>query len=220
MSIDLSPRPDTAAAPLDVDELSALTRSLAAQPDLWQPLVRFQESGRWWTRLDAPPGVDVWLLTWLPSQGTELHDHGGSAAAFTIVAGTLTEVRPTRTATSCRGASPPTRPRPSTRVTARRAQHRDRAGGEHPRVLPAADPDDVLGPARGRVPLPGTDRGHRRAGVELVTRTIDDVLAEARAGLHRLDPSHAWDARRRARCWSTSGRPPSGPPRARCRRRS
>ena len=25
-------------------------------------------------------------------------------------------------------------------------------------------------------------------------RTIDDVLAEARAGLHRLDPTDAWDA--------------------------
>ena len=95
MSIDLSPRPTITGA-LDVDELSALTRSIAAQPDLWQPLVQFQESGRWWTRLDAPPGVDVWLLSWLPSQGTELHDHGASAAAFTIVAGTLTEVRPTQ----------------------------------------------------------------------------------------------------------------------------
>ena len=95
MTIALSPRPTTTPA-LDVDELAALTRSLAAQPELWQPLVQFQESGRWWTRLDAPPGVDVWLLTWLPSQGTELHDHGASSAAFTIVAGTLTEVRPTR----------------------------------------------------------------------------------------------------------------------------
>lgn len=90
MSIDLSPRPTA----LTVAELTALTQSLAARPELWQPLVQFQESGRWWTRLDAPDGVDVWLLTWLPSQGTELHDHGSSAAAFSIVAGTLTELRP------------------------------------------------------------------------------------------------------------------------------
>ena len=98
MSTVLSPRPaPPTSAPLDVDGLSALTRSIAAQPELWQPLVRFQESGRWWTRLDGPPDVDVWLLTWLPSQGTELHDHGSSAAAFTIVAGTLTEIRPRST---------------------------------------------------------------------------------------------------------------------------
>ena len=81
---------------LDVHALSALTQSIAAQPALWRPQVRFQASGRWWTRLDAPAGVDVWLITWLPAQGTELHDHGASSAAFTIVAGTLTEVRPTR----------------------------------------------------------------------------------------------------------------------------
>ena len=79
---------------LDVGELSALTGSIAARPELWQPLVRFQESGRWWTRLDAPDGVDVWLITWLPSQGTELHDHGDSSAAFTVVSGTITEIRP------------------------------------------------------------------------------------------------------------------------------
>ena len=80
---------------LDVHELSSLTRSIAARPELWRPLVRFQESGRWWTRLDAPAGVDVWLITWLPSQGTELHDHGDSSAAFTVVSGTITEIRPT-----------------------------------------------------------------------------------------------------------------------------
>jgi len=91
MSVDLSPRSDTV---LGVAELSALTRSLAARPELWQPLVRYRASGRWWTRLDAPAGVDVWLISWLPSQGTELHDHGASSAAFTVVAGTLTEIRP------------------------------------------------------------------------------------------------------------------------------
>ena len=80
---------------LDVHELSSLTRSIAARSELWSPLVRFQESGRWWTRLDAPAGVDVWLITWLPSQGTELHDHGDSSAAFTVVSGTITEIRPT-----------------------------------------------------------------------------------------------------------------------------
>ncbi|GIG21089.1 hypothetical protein Cch01nite_18130 [Cellulomonas chitinilytica] len=93
MTVDLSHRPDTHPT-LGVDELSELTRSLADRPDLWRPLVRFQESGRWWTRLDGPPGVDVWLITWLPTHGTELHDHGASAAAFTIAAGTLTENRP------------------------------------------------------------------------------------------------------------------------------
>jgi quercetin dioxygenase-like cupin family protein len=33
------------------------------------------------------------LLTWLQDQTTELHDHGGSTAAFTVVQGALEEVR-------------------------------------------------------------------------------------------------------------------------------
>ena len=32
-----------------------------------------------------------WLLSWLPGQGTGLHDHGGSAGAFAVVRGTLHE---------------------------------------------------------------------------------------------------------------------------------
>ena len=35
--------------------------------------------------------AQVWLLSWLPEQGTPLHDHGTSAGAFTVVRGTLTE---------------------------------------------------------------------------------------------------------------------------------
>ena len=31
------------------------------------------------------------LLTWLPGQGTDLHDHGGSAGAFHVLSGSLTE---------------------------------------------------------------------------------------------------------------------------------
>jgi quercetin dioxygenase-like cupin family protein len=37
--------------------------------------------------------VDVWLLSWLPGHFTDLHDHGESAAAFTVVSGLLTERR-------------------------------------------------------------------------------------------------------------------------------
>lgn len=46
---------------------------------------------RWHVRVHADDVVDVWLISWLPSQGTQLHDHGGSAGAFTVVRGVLTE---------------------------------------------------------------------------------------------------------------------------------
>ncbi|SES82853.1 hypothetical protein [Geodermatophilus poikilotrophus] len=32
--------------------------------------------------------AQVWLLPWLPGQGTGLHDHGGSAGASAVVRGT------------------------------------------------------------------------------------------------------------------------------------
>jgi len=36
-------------------------------------------------------GAQVWLLSWLPDQGTPLHDHGTSAGAFAVVRGGLNE---------------------------------------------------------------------------------------------------------------------------------
>jgi mannose-6-phosphate isomerase-like protein (cupin superfamily) len=97
MSSTLVLQPLSSAPPPDprLPLLSALVSDLAARPQRWRPQVRFRPGQRWWVRLDGPPGVDVWLLSWLSSQGTELHDHGGVAAAFTVVQGALTEVRAT-----------------------------------------------------------------------------------------------------------------------------
>jgi len=92
MSTDLHDRPSSTA--LTTAELAELVQSIAASPEQWRHLVQFDPDERWWTRLPGPEGVDVWLLSWLDSQGTEPHDHGDSSAAFTIVAGTLTEFRP------------------------------------------------------------------------------------------------------------------------------
>jgi hypothetical protein len=62
-----------------------------ASPDSWPVAPRFDAAERWYQRIAVAPGHEVWLLTWLPGQGTDLHDHGGSAGAFQVVAGTLTE---------------------------------------------------------------------------------------------------------------------------------
>jgi hypothetical protein len=62
-----------------------------ATPDRWPVAPRFDAADRWYQRIAVAPGYEVWLLTWLPGQGTGLHDHGGSAGAFQVVAGTLTE---------------------------------------------------------------------------------------------------------------------------------
>lgn len=73
--------------------LVALLQRVVDDCDRWLPLVRFDTDERYWVRLDVPEDVDVWLLTWTTAQGTELHDHGDSEAAFAVISGVLSETR-------------------------------------------------------------------------------------------------------------------------------
>lgn len=49
--------------------------------------------GRWFTRLHTDDELDVWLISWVPGHTTELHDHGGSLGALTVLTGALDEYR-------------------------------------------------------------------------------------------------------------------------------
>jgi mannose-6-phosphate isomerase-like protein (cupin superfamily) len=83
-------RPDRKSA----SELAEIVRAVTADEQLWLPRLELPAAGeRWWTRLTGDLAVDVWLLSWAPGHGTELHDHGFSAAAFSVVRGRLTELR-------------------------------------------------------------------------------------------------------------------------------
>ncbi|TYC22338.1 cysteine dioxygenase family protein [Micromonospora sp. MP36] len=62
-----------------------------ADPTGWPVPPHFDPAQRWYARLAADAAYEVWALSWLPGQGTDLHDHGGSAGAFLVLAGTLTE---------------------------------------------------------------------------------------------------------------------------------
>jgi hypothetical protein len=73
-----------------LDHLAVATR-YAAVPALWPVAPRYSAAERWYHRIGVEADHEVWLLTWLPGQGTELHDHGGSAGAFHVLSGTLTE---------------------------------------------------------------------------------------------------------------------------------
>lgn len=59
----------------------------------WKP--RFAAGSRTARRVVSAADHEVWLMAWLPGQGTELHDHGGShrpaEAGFTVVSGRLRE---------------------------------------------------------------------------------------------------------------------------------
>jgi hypothetical protein len=48
---------------------------------------------RWFTRLHSDDELDVWLISWVPGHTTELHDHGGSLGALTLISGALHEFR-------------------------------------------------------------------------------------------------------------------------------
>src|SRR5690606_16428303 len=78
------------AHPATVAEFAGLARSLAADRSQWEHLVRYDATTRWYHRLRAVPqahapqdpagqdasGYEVWLLSWVPGQGSGPHGHG------------------------------------------------------------------------------------------------------------------------------------------------
>lgn len=83
---DLRPFP-----PAGPGRLLALATDLAARRDLWSDEVRFDPDRRWYAKLPTDGATEAWLLSWLPGQGTGLHDHGEAAGAFVVVEGSLRE---------------------------------------------------------------------------------------------------------------------------------
>jgi predicted metal-dependent enzyme (double-stranded beta helix superfamily) len=81
------------AAPLELPELVALTRRYAAEVRAGRHRVVVDPVKRWYNLLRSDDSVDVWLITWATEQFAQLHDHGGSRGAFTVVRGELTEDR-------------------------------------------------------------------------------------------------------------------------------
>ncbi|MFD5876371.1 cysteine dioxygenase [Streptomyces sp. NPDC060322] len=80
-----SPHPSTVAG------FVGLARSIAADRDRWAPLVQYDTATRWYHRLQQGPGYEVWLLSWVPGQGSGRHDHGLSSGVLTVLEGELTE---------------------------------------------------------------------------------------------------------------------------------
>jgi predicted metal-dependent enzyme (double-stranded beta helix superfamily) len=80
-----------AAARISPLELGRLVSSIAERPERWRDIVRFDAGERWYQRLELTDDLEVWLLSWLPGQGTGFHDHGEAMGAFTVAQGELTE---------------------------------------------------------------------------------------------------------------------------------
>jgi len=78
-------------ATLSLAELVEWTTSVADDVRAGLYDVRADTENRWHVRLLCSAEVDLWLISWTAEQGTQLHDHGGSAGAFTVVEGRLEE---------------------------------------------------------------------------------------------------------------------------------
>jgi quercetin dioxygenase-like cupin family protein len=77
---------------LSARQLADLTRFYADEVTSGAyPFIDFDAEQRWHQRIYRDRRMDVWLISWLPSQGTQLHDHGGSSGSFTVLSGSLTE---------------------------------------------------------------------------------------------------------------------------------
>ena len=86
-----------------LDDLAGIVRSLAARPAQWMNRVQLRCGERWFECVEHGPDHDVWLISWLPGQGTGFHDHGGSSGAFAVVLGELEEHRPDTDPLTVRG---------------------------------------------------------------------------------------------------------------------
>jgi len=78
--------------PLPLSDLLEWTAIVADEVRAGRHDVHADPAERWHVRLFQDERVDVWLISWTTDQGTQMHDHGGSSGAFTVVSGQLSEV--------------------------------------------------------------------------------------------------------------------------------
>ena len=78
---------------LSAAELEHFVDSLAATPELWQPLVRHADDVRVYEQVWDDEDVNAWLICWSEDQDTGFHDHDESAAAIVVLDGHVREDR-------------------------------------------------------------------------------------------------------------------------------
>ncbi|WP_086825470.1 cysteine dioxygenase family protein [Allokutzneria sp. NRRL B-24872] len=64
---------------------------VAADRSRWAHRLRYDPVDRWVGLLEKTDEHEIWLMSWLPGQHTELHDHNGGHGAFTVIQGSLVE---------------------------------------------------------------------------------------------------------------------------------
>jgi rhodanese-related sulfurtransferase/predicted metal-dependent enzyme (double-stranded beta helix superfamily) len=205
---------------LTASQLRAITTALAGRRDLWSDLVVRDPDVRWYLPLHRSNSCDVWLLAWERGQDTDWHDHGGSSGSFAVAEGSLTEqYRVPSGRLSRRRLSPG-----QAVAFGPGHVHDVAHGGEASSTsIHAYSPPLVAMTyytatdygliARETVAIDGPEGGRGRGGADTALAKasasaarlssdslptgapgIDDLLAEARSGLHRLRPEAAFAA--------------------------
>lgn len=84
---------NTVAAPADraIAHPARIARDLATARHTWAHLLRYDPDRRWFALIERTAEHEAWLMSWLPGQHTDLHDHGGATGGFTVVSGELAE---------------------------------------------------------------------------------------------------------------------------------
>jgi mannose-6-phosphate isomerase-like protein (cupin superfamily) len=77
---------------LSREELERFAAAMAAAPERWQHLVRHDDQ-RVYEQLWDDEDVNVWLICWSEDADTGYHDHDDSAAAITVISGSVREDR-------------------------------------------------------------------------------------------------------------------------------
>jgi rhodanese-related sulfurtransferase/predicted metal-dependent enzyme (double-stranded beta helix superfamily) len=189
--------------------LRELTSAIAARRDLWEDLVVHDPDTRWYLPLYRSSSYDVWLLAWEDDQDTDFHDHGGSSGSFAVADGELAEVY---RASSGRRLAQRRIQSGEAAAFGPAHVHDVRHGGSGPATsIHAYSPPLVAmtyysaGPhglfARETIAVEGPEGSRGRGGFDAVVEEtgvaprhaptssrIDEMLAEARSGLHRLGP--------------------------------
>ncbi|MBT9585885.1 cysteine dioxygenase family protein, partial [bacterium] len=76
---------------LSTAQLAVLVHQIAATPSLWEPLSVHDATRRRYRLIYEDDRIDVWVLSWMPGQGTGFHDHDLSGVALTCAQGMVVE---------------------------------------------------------------------------------------------------------------------------------
>jgi predicted metal-dependent enzyme (double-stranded beta helix superfamily) len=110
-------------------DLRATLVDWATRKELWGPLRRHDPDERTYSLLHRDEEVELYVVCWMPGHDTGYHDHDESAAAITVLAGSLSEERLALTGTVER-----TLAEGDLVTIAREAIHRVRHAGDAPAV--------------------------------------------------------------------------------------